>query len=104
MRDLDGKGYRKLDMDPAMLSLDAGVLAIRDMLIAEGATYFETCAGSRVLDCRGCMSGASRFDGAILAARKAANRQAGTKIFADKGPGEVPETWDEDEPAVPVKG
>ena len=86
MRDLEGKGLLKLDRDQAMNVLDVGVLTVRDMVIAENATFFETCVGSRILDCKGCMSGISRFDGAIEAARRASNLHFGRQIFRDPKP------------------
>jgi len=81
-RDLMGKGLAKLDGEPATAALDVGVLAVRDMALGEQAAVYETCLGSRVLDCKGCMSGASHWDAAVLAARGPA-ALTGVKLFAD---------------------
>ena len=61
--------------------LDAGAMAVRDMLIGNGAAYYLTCAGDRVMDCKGCMDGESRFDDIVLAARAARRAPSGRNVF-----------------------
>lgn len=39
--------------------------------------------GSRVLDCKGCVSGTSHWDAAVIAGRSAAGIPSGLKVFTD---------------------
>ena len=61
--------------------LDAGVFAVRDMLIGRGAAYYLTCAGDRVMECKGCMDGESRFDDVVLTERAARGAPSGRNVF-----------------------
>lgn len=81
--DLDKKGIVKIDSDLAVAALDVGVIGIREMAAGEHAAAYTTCLGSRVLDCKGCMSGSSHWDWAVLAAREKEGKPSGRNMFKD---------------------
>lgn len=71
-------GMVKYDKDhPA---LDAGVLSIRDWLIATRATYYVTCSGTND-KCRSCFRAESKFIGRIIEARRQGKLSSYTRWF-----------------------
>jgi hypothetical protein len=82
------RGFAKYDADGGsrtVTSLDVGVLAVREMLLGAQAGVYETCLGSRVLDCKGCVSGVSHWDVDVMAGRAAAGTKlpSGRNMFKD---------------------
>ena len=75
----------KYDADGEMFKdLDAGVLAVRDILIGRAATYYAACSGDRVMDCKGCMDGESRFDDVVFQDRDARGVMSARNVFQIK--------------------
>ena len=73
-------GLVKYDADHPRL--DAGVLSIRDFLLATQAAWLVTCRGKSGGECRGCFRANSYFTKKIVDARRDAGRPSLTAWFS----------------------
>ena len=79
LKTLGSASLVKYDSDHA--SLDGGVLALREYLLALNARWYVTCYGDESPVCKPCFSDRARGIGAILAARKASGRVSFKRWF-----------------------
>jgi len=70
-----------LKYDEEHLGVDAGVLAIRDFIIAVEADWYVTCKGRTASECYGCTRAISYFTRKIVEARAAASRKSFVNWF-----------------------
>ena len=88
MAHLLGRGFAKYDAALLAASngtlVDAGVLSLRDFLIAVGADWYVTCQGRHNEDCRACFRAGSNIVQRIRLARNARGASAhdSDKLFA----------------------
>ena len=78
VKKLTSVGMVKYDKDHP--GLDAGVLSIRDWLLATQATYYVTCAGTND-KCKSCFRAESKFIHRIVEARRQAKMSSFTRWF-----------------------
>jgi hypothetical protein len=78
---LGGAGLAKYDADHP--GIDAGVLSIRDWILATGARWYVTChSTSDPAACKGCFRSNSKYVGRILDFRAASRRPSVTNWFS----------------------